>query len=93
MLDLSSKNKKYFKFDRSIESIDWSPCSKEVAVITQEVRYVYCPINLLFRLSGHNLLYWSYYLTIIDVESGFRLEIPIVKDTERSCCAKVYWLK
>lgn len=93
ILDLSSKQTKYFKFDRSIESVDWSPSFKKAAVITKDLRYVYCPVNILFRLSGHNLLYWSYYLAIIDVELGSKLEFPIVKDTERSCCSKVYWLK
>lgn len=91
ILNLSSMHKKYLRFDKPIKAITWSPNSKELAVITQSVRYVYCPINLLFRLSGHNLLYWSYYLTIINIESNSTLELGIVKDTRESCCARVYW--
>jgi hypothetical protein len=67
-------------FERYIDSVAWGHDSKSVAILNSSVRIGLAPHELLFACSGHPVGHNTYYIDVINIDTGECKEFPVVRN-------------
>ncbi len=67
-------------FERHIDSVAWGDDSKSVGILNSSVRIGLAPHELLFACSGHPVGHNTYYIDVINIDTGESKEFPVVRN-------------
>ena len=77
-------------FERNINDVAWGLDSKSVAILNSSVRIGLVPHELLFACSGHPVGHNTFYIDVINIDTGESKDFPVVRNII-SGWGQVFW--